>query len=61
MELGKTYLPDAAKGQQVTDRRGVLQDPVLHMVDIERPEGLLRDQAHLDYTRTAVEDQGYSG
>ena len=58
VELGKMYLPDAAKAQQAIDQCGVSQDAVLHMVDIERPEELLHDQAHLDHTRTDLRGPG---
>ena len=58
VELGKMYLPDAAKAQQAIDQWGVPQDAVPHMVDIERPEGLLHDQAHLDHIRTDLGGPG---
>ena len=49
---------DAAKAQQAIDQWGVLEDAVLRMVDIERPEGLLHDQAHLDHIRTDLRGPG---
>ena len=58
VELGKMYLPDAAKAQQATGRWDVLQDAVLRMVDIGRPEGLLHDQVHLDHIRTDLRGPG---
>ena len=58
VELGKMYLPDAAKAQQAIDQWGVPQHAVLHMLDTERPEGLLHDQAHLDHIRTDLRGPG---
>ena len=58
VELGKMYLPDAAKAQLAIDRWGAHQDAVRHKVDSERPEELLHDQAHPGHIRTDLRGPG---
>ena len=55
---GTTYLPDAAKAQQVTDRWDVPREEVLRRVDSERQEGLPHDQGRQDRSRTDLREPG---
>ena len=55
---GKTYLPDAAKAQQVAGQWDVPREEVLRRVDNERQGDLPHDQRHQGQSRTDLRGSG---